>query len=181
MTIVAIATGIGGMIWLDRDSTREGKTAEITAPMETAKLDPYQTQRTIWSRGFASIYGEWETTGEAKRARRTYAESQRFPEPKMPVQLILKKRAPDGTFREISSQLIDPTSRFVDRSAPARRGEAGVVFESGPPATKVDLLLLSDGYTAAEKAKFESDARRWCWIRGWILSSQDEDLELMED
>src|ERR1043166_5990774 len=46
---------------------------------------------TIWSRGFSSIYGEWETTGEAKTSWRTFHESQRFPEPKAPVQLVLEK------------------------------------------------------------------------------------------
>ena len=30
-----------------------------------AVVDP-DTNRVIWSRGFASIYGEWETTGEAR-------------------------------------------------------------------------------------------------------------------
>src|SRR3989454_2925785 len=33
------------------------------------------TGRTVFSRGFSSIYGEWETTGEAKVAMRTFYES----------------------------------------------------------------------------------------------------------
>ena len=35
-----------------------------------------------YSRGFSSIYGEWETTGEAKDANRTFSESLRFPAPR---------------------------------------------------------------------------------------------------
>src|SRR5713226_900498 len=35
--------------------------------------------RTLFSRGFASIYGEWETTGEARSMSRTFSESLRFP------------------------------------------------------------------------------------------------------
>ena len=31
-----------------------------------------------WSRSFSSIYGEWETTAEARRINRTYHESVRF-------------------------------------------------------------------------------------------------------
>jgi len=38
-----------------------------------------KTNRTFYSRGFASVYGEWETTGEAKDLRRTFHESLRFP------------------------------------------------------------------------------------------------------
>src|SRR5919106_1590084 len=35
----------------------------------------------LYSRGFASIYGEWETTAEAKQISRTFHESLRFPWP----------------------------------------------------------------------------------------------------
>src|SRR5262252_2136734 len=50
------------------------------------------TNRVIYSRGFASIYGEWETTDEAKRQRRGFSESLRFPAPDAPVQIVIKKR-----------------------------------------------------------------------------------------
>src|SRR5881296_2730578 len=51
-----------------------------------------KTSQMLYSRGFASIYGEWETTGEAKSLNRTFHESLRFPTPQGPVQVILKKR-----------------------------------------------------------------------------------------
>ncbi|MFY9823722.1 MAG: M64 family metallopeptidase [Thermoanaerobaculia bacterium] len=115
----------------------------------------------VWSRGFSSIYGEWETTGEALAGVwRTFHESVRFPEPRGKVQLVLKKRAADGTFREIYSALAAPASRFVDRSPVPAVGTVWSVFESGPPAVKVDLLLLGDGYAAAEKDKFHADVKR---------------------
>ena len=50
------------------------------------------SNRVVYSRGFASIYGEWETTGEAKATARTFQESLRFPMPAAPVQVVLKKR-----------------------------------------------------------------------------------------
>ena len=50
------------------------------------------TGELLYSRGFASIYGEWETTGEAKRLHRTFHESLRFPEPPGPVRVTIKKR-----------------------------------------------------------------------------------------
>jgi hypothetical protein len=34
------------------------------------------------------------------------------------------------------------------------------IQKTGEPETKVDFLILGDGYTAAEKSKFEADARR---------------------
>jgi hypothetical protein len=123
-------------------------------------IDP-ATNQAIWSRGFSSIYGEWETTGEAAAGTwRTFHESMRFPEPRGKVQLVIKKRAADGGFREIFSTAADPTSRFVDRSLVAAAGKVWTVFESGPPAVKVDLLVLGDGYTAGQMEKFHADVRR---------------------
>jgi len=122
-------------------------------------IDP-ETNRTIYSRGFASIYGEWETTREARSTRRVFHESQRFPEPRKPVQVVLKKRALDGTFREIHSSRVDPNSRFVDRSKITPAGEVMTILEGGPPQTSVDLLLVGDGYTAEQRGKFVADVQR---------------------
>lgn len=122
-------------------------------------VDP-TTNGVVYSRGFASIYGEWETTGEARRQWRSIHESVRFPEPREPVLLVLKKRSTDGTFRELFAQRMDPHTHFVDRSALPRTGEVVSILESGPAATKVDLLVLGEGYTAGEADKFRSDLER---------------------
>jgi hypothetical protein len=117
------------------------------------------TNQVVWSRGYASIFGEWETTGEAKRISRTFHESVRFPEPRKPVQFVLKKRDAAGVFRELFSTVVDPKSRFVHRAPPAPRGEVIDLLINGPPATKVDLLFLGDGYAAAEKETFRAQAK----------------------
>jgi hypothetical protein len=118
------------------------------------------TNRLLYSRGFASIYGEWETTGEAKEVHRTFHESLRFPAPAKPVQVLLKKRDARNVFHEVWSLIVDPKDMFVDTSAPASPGPLLPILKSGPSEQKVDLLILGDGYTAQERAKFEKDARR---------------------
>jgi len=118
------------------------------------------TNRAIYSRGFASIYGEWETTSDYKTLHRTFGESLRFPWPTSPVQVVLKKRDRDNSFHELWSTVIDPNSRFVNRADPPKAGTVWTLFESGPPAEKVDILLISEGYTAAQMPKFRADAKR---------------------
>jgi hypothetical protein len=49
---------------------------------------------------------------------------------------------------------------FIDRSHPRAPAPLIPIQKMGDPATKVDLLLLGDGYTAREMKKFEADARR---------------------
>ncbi len=118
------------------------------------------TNRILYSRGFASIFGEWETTDEAKQINRTFSESLRFPEPAAPVHVTLMARDADNSFREVWSLNIDPKDKFIDTSVPPSPGPLMTLQKSGDSATKVDLLILGDGYTAAELPKFEKDARR---------------------
>ena len=119
-----------------------------------------RTNRVIFSRGFASIYGEWETTPESRDVYRSFHESLRFPWPRESVQVVLNVRDRENSFHELWSTVIDPNSRFVN---PADRAPSGVVWpliESGPPEEKVDLLVIGEGYTESELPKFHADAER---------------------
>jgi hypothetical protein len=133
-------------------------------PIDDTNLGPYlfevldrATNRLLYSRGFASVFGEWQTTDEAKEVDRTFAESLRFPRPEKPVQVVLKKRT-KGVFREAWSLVVDPEDPTIDRTPPT--GRLWAVEKNGEPADKVDLLLLGDGYTAAEMEKWHKDAKR---------------------
>lgn len=115
----------------------------------------------LYSRGFASIYGEWETTGEARERRRTFHESLRFPapEPPRPLRVKVSKRDAANAFAVVWESEVDTGDMFVDTAAPPPQ-EVMALQESGAPASKVDLLILGDGYTAAERGTFEGQARR---------------------
>jgi hypothetical protein len=117
----------------------------------------------LYSRGFNSIFGEWSTTDEAKHTNRTFSESLRFPEPEKPVKIILQERK-DGEFRQVWTTTVDPKDKFIDTSKPASPGPLLKIQNSGDPGTKVDLLILGDGYTAAERPKFEHDSKRFAEI-----------------
>jgi hypothetical protein len=119
-----------------------------------------KTSRVLYSRGFASVYGEWETTDEAKQTRRTFQESLRFPAPDAPVQIVLKKRDAKNLFREVWTIGLDPSDIFIDRSPLTAPAPLIEIQRNGDSASKVDFLIIGDGYTAAEAAKFERDARR---------------------
>ncbi len=119
-----------------------------------------KTNRLLYSRGFASIYGEWETTDEAKSLRRTFSESLRFPAPRVPVEIVIKKRDAKNNWREVWSTAVDPKSIFIDHSKQTPPAPVIAIQKMGDPATKVDFLILGDGYTAGEARKFEDDARR---------------------
>lgn len=114
----------------------------------------------LFSRGFASVYGEWETTDEAKAINRTFHESLRFPAPASPVRIVIRKRDARNQFQDAWQADVDPADMFVETAAPPSPGGLIALEKNGEPASKVDVLLLGDGYTAAERGKFERDARR---------------------
>ena len=116
----------------------------------------------LFSQGFCSIYGEWETTAEAKKGWGVYHESVRFPWPKGKVKLVLFKRnEKDNTFQALWEHKVDPKSwRSVQAHAPDFF-ESFDVVNHGDPATKVDIVILGEGYTAQEMAKFRQDANQF--------------------
>lgn len=140
---------------------------DITQAIDKSNLGKYlfeirdaKTKEVLYSRGFASIYGEWETTDEAKSMKRTFQESLRFPAPSAPVTVVLKKRDAKNNFQDIWTTTIDPNDQFIDRSKPAAPAPVITIQKTGEPETRVDFLILGDGYTANEAKKFERDARR---------------------
>ena len=114
----------------------------------------------LYSRGFNSVFGEWKTTEEARHGNRTFSESLRFPDPDAVVEVSLKERDASG-FHEVWKTVVNPRDKFVDRARPSSPGPLMELQKMGNPAGKVDLLVLGDGYTAAERTKFEKDARRF--------------------
>jgi hypothetical protein len=136
-------------------------------PIDDSNLGKYffevrdkATNKELYSRGFASIFGEWETTDEAKQMKRTFSESLRFPAPDAPVTISLKKRDEENNWKELWTTVVDPKDMFVDTSHPAPTAKLIALEKNGDPADKVDFLILGDGYTAQQSGKCENDAKR---------------------
>lgn len=138
-----------------------------TVLLDELALGPYffqvvdkATRTLIYSRGFASIFGEWQTTPEAGSSWGTFHESLRFPWPQKPVTLIISKRDANNKFQAIWSKDVDPAYRQVIQNAAKHSEKVDVIVENGPAHEKVDIVILGDGYTAGEMDKFRADANR---------------------
>jgi hypothetical protein len=112
-----------------------------------------------WSRSFSSIYGEWETTGEAREMNRTFHESIRFPAPANKSTVIMKKRDAQNEFQEVWRADVDPGDYMNHHESAMYADQVVAIVNNGDPAQKVDLLLLGDGYTAAEHDEFIAKAQ----------------------
>ena len=136
--------------------------------IDTLNLGEYQVQvfdlktnALIYSRGFSSIYGEWQTTGEARKGvRRTFGESVRFPWPKRPVKITLNSRDRENVYRAADSFIIDPSHPNIRKETGFTGVRASAWMKNGDPGSKVDVVLLPDGYTREETDKFRKDVDR---------------------
>jgi len=126
------------------------------------KLIDTRSNMIIFSRGYSSIYGEWESTQEASEETfRTFHESVLVPLPKNRVQMVIAKRDRQMNFRDLFSTVVDPESRFVNREEPQNRYNVITLHQSGPVHNCVDYLVLGDGYTRDEMSDFRADAEHW--------------------
>jgi hypothetical protein len=130
-----------------------------------AKLFDSASGELIWSRGFDSYFGEWQTTGPAgEGVLRTYHESVLAPYPINPVDFVLEARDDAGKLQEIFRAAIDPDSWQVRRDA----APAGIItvdgHVGGDPHGCVDVAIVGEGYTAAEADKFEADVKRFAQV-----------------
>jgi hypothetical protein len=118
------------------------------------------TGKLLFSRGFSPVFAEFMQTEEAAKENRTFHESLRFPAITGKADVIVLKRDENNRFVEAWRTRIDPNDMFVDRS-PRKRYTPIAVERHGDPKDKVDILLLGDGYTAAQcETKFRRDTRR---------------------
>lgn len=122
-----------------------------------------QSGMLLYSRGFSTVFNEWQTTAEAGRGVwKSFHESVRFPFPRREVQLTLSRRDKFLLFREVFTTTIDPADPTVvitERRAPA--AEVVTLMDNGDIHNKVDILIIGDGYANADIGKFKDDARHF--------------------
>lgn len=119
------------------------------------------SKRLIFRQGFGSLFSEWQSTDEAKRRERAFSESVRFPRPKGPFILEIFTRRRDNTMRRVSRFVLDP-GRAREAVDPGG-GKVNPIRLHGkrPPNKALDVVIIADGYLAAEKEKALSDGRRF--------------------
>lgn len=135
--------------------------------IDKLELGPYffevldkESKILLYSRGFANIFGEWQTTPEANTRWGTFHESIRFPWPLKPVTVVMKKRDANNKFAPVWTTDIDPAYRQVNPSDIVHNEKVNVIVDNGPAQEKLDIVILGDGYSAKEMEKFRNDAKR---------------------
>jgi hypothetical protein len=119
-----------------------------------------QSNKMIYSRGYSTLFQEWQTTEEAKKINRTFTETLVFPFPRDSVRIEIHDRDSKNIFRKRHQFIIDPESYFIKKDR-RKLFDTIKVHNSGVSSQKLDIVFIPDGYNEAEMAKFENDCRRF--------------------
>ena len=124
------------------------------------KVFDVETDSLIYSRGYSTLFGEWQTTEEAKMTTKSFSETVVMPLPRKNARVVFYSRNKKGIFEEIFKYDYRTDNYFV---SPERRLEypSFDVHISGGPDKKVDIVILPEGYTTEQMGVFISDCRNF--------------------
>ena len=110
------------------------------------------TNTLIYYHTYSSLLNEWQTTPEAKQTTRTFYETVTMPFPKHKIRVEFYTRNREHIPVRKFEYRIDPKSYFIKPDNNYRFPNFKVHY-SGDPATKVDIVILPDGYTKDQLGK----------------------------
>ena len=119
-----------------------------------------RTNKLIYSRGYATLFHEWQTTDEALITTKSFSETVVFPYPKDKVRLEFFSRDVKNKLVKKFEYEVDPANYFIKKE---RRLEYPdfMVFNSGDPALKVDIVIIPEGYTSEQMDLFKEDCKKF--------------------
>ncbi|MFC2102901.1 M64 family metallopeptidase [Bacteroidota bacterium] len=126
-----------------------------------------ESDKLIYSRTYATLFNEWQTTEEAKHTTKTFSETVVFPYPKKPARVEFYNRDKKNNFVKKYEQIVEPENYFIKMER-SKKNSSFDVLVSGKPEFKVDIVILPDGYTTEEMNKFKEDCNRFA---GYLFNS----------
>ena len=146
-----------------KTSAWAGRRNNLTKPLlegngQIRVLDP-ETGACLYANSFSTLFQEWQVTTEALHVQKAFENCFQVPFPKRPVDVEISLV---DTHRKVSSCLkhrIDPKDILIRRVADNGLSSA-VVWQGGPLDKTIDIVIVAEGYTEAQKGKFFSDAQR---------------------
>lgn len=119
----------------------------------------------IYSRGFSTLFQEWQSTEEAKTTFRSMSGSVIMPFPKNKIRVEIQRRERNNSFSKKFEYYVDPESYFIIREK-IKPFQNFKVHYSGLPKEKLDIVFIPEGYNRDEMEKFKSDCLR---VAGYLF------------
>lgn len=127
------------------------------------KIYDAASNKLIYSKGFDTFFGEYASGDDGVNGiMKSFHESAIIPFPKNKIVFSIEKRNDVNELVEFFRTEIDPASIYIikDKIVDETVEILKPVY-NGDPHTKVDIVILAEGYTKSEKEKFEKDLNKF--------------------
>ena len=140
-----------------------GRKAHLSQPLlqgngQIRVLDP-ETGGCLYVNSFSTLFQEWTVTEDATKVQRAFESSFQIPFPKKPVDVELVLTDTHGKVSGSLRHRVDPRDILI-RPLAGNGLESRTIHQGGSLAQTVDIVIVAEGYTEAEKDKFFKDAGR---------------------
>ena len=126
------------------------------------KIHDANSKLLIYSKGFSTYFGEYQTTSPAKAGiKKTYHETVLLPYPKIKIRLSLNVRDRKNQLKSLFEVEIDPSDYHINKESSARNDSIIKVIDNGDPHHRIDLVILSEGYALSDYEKFKADITKY--------------------
>lgn len=137
-----------------------GAQTNLIAPnLGNLRLQVFDGDKLVFSKGFNSLSNEWATIEESKGEKRLFYHAIQIPFPKKELTLHIDRRNNEMVFVNIAKRKIDPADYFIKEEKQVAYPFKKLLY-NGEAAKKVDIAILAEGYTKDEIEKFYADAQR---------------------
>ena len=124
------------------------------------KVFDVASNKMIYSRGYCTLFDEWQSTLEAKQTKKSFSETVVMPFPRKNVRVEFYSRSKKGVYEKKFEYTVNVKSYFIN---PERKQQYPVfdAYISGDPKNCIDIVVLPEGYTADEMDKFKEDCKNF--------------------
>lgn len=148
-----------------------GSVTNLIDPFEYGKfrfeITDSATGKLIYAKNYSTLFSEWQTTAEAQQLKKSFPEGVVMPYPKAKFYIAFYSRDKRNEMHLKSKFLLDPNSYFVkkDRRLVYPNFQ---VHNSGAPESKVDIVIIPEGYTTDQMELFKKDCEKFA---GYLFKS----------
>jgi hypothetical protein len=126
------------------------------------------TNELLYSRGFSSLFREYQATPEGQSSCKDFEETVVMPYPKHAVNIAFFSRQKDLSWKKLFILPVDPKNRKIYKNK-QEKFKKNKVHHSGKHNSKLDIVIIAEGYTAEKMDKFNDDCERF---KGYILEAE---------
>lgn len=120
----------------------------------------------LFSKGFNSLFREWQTIEEAQSLNRSFHHAMQLPFPIDSVTISIESRQKKGNFRTLLQWTVNPEDYLISQEQTSTY-EIDTIAYAGNSAKYLDLVFIAEAYSKEQLPKFQKDVKRF---KNWIFS-----------